>query len=156
MELLVLRHGDAENTDSSGDHARALVATGFEQAKQAGNFVRRYGCSPEIVLTSPVIRAWETAETFCHAAELDPPIRQPWLGCGMHPETAVAEILAFQSHQRVMVVGHEPDLSTLLEFLLGSASDTMLMEKGSLASLELNQSCRRGRLLFLAPPEVYA
>jgi phosphohistidine phosphatase len=151
MELLLLRHGKAEpHGHPQGDAARALVTKGHAQAKRAANLLKTADRLPHIVLTSPLDRARQTAETFCSTAGLAPPLVQDWLASGMHPETAIRELAAFGDFGRVCIVGHEPDFSELAGQLLGGGR--IEIKKGAVACFELNPSARRATLTFLVPP----
>lgn len=153
MELLVIRHAKAEaHGHPGGDAARALVAKGEAQAERIGRFLRVTERLPDIVLTSPLVRARQTAERLCASAEVPSPVVQPWLASGMDPETAVRELGAFAAFDRVAIVGHEPDLSALIESLLGAAGGTVEVKKASVTGLEVQGRGRRARLLFQAPP----
>lgn len=155
MELLVIRHAKAEaHGHPQGDAARALVPKGEEQAARIGRFLRRTRRLPDVVLTSPLVRAQQTAEGVCAAAELPTPVVQPWLACGLDPESAVRELAAFTRFERVALVGHEPDLSSLIGWLLGSTGATIEVKKASVTGLELSSGGRRGRLLFHVPPSM--
>jgi len=154
MELILLRHGKAEADHPQGDSARALVDKGRQQARRAGRLLKAANLTPEIVLTSPLVRAVQTAEEFCHAAALPGPVVQGWLACGCFPETALAELAAFHEFKRVAIVGHEPDLSRLIQWCLGAYGDAIEMKKGSLACLRLNLPSRYGTLLYLIPPKL--
>lgn len=155
MELQILRHGKAQDHGHpGGDGGRALVERGREQARWAAEVVQRSGRVPEVVLTSPVLRSRQTAEVFCKAAEIDKPIEQPWLACGMSPETAVKELRGFSEFKRVMLVGHEPDLSSLVEHLLGCATSGIEVKKGALVGLTLMPSIRHATLRYLVPPRM--
>jgi phosphohistidine phosphatase len=109
---------------------------------------------PEIVLTSPLVRARQSADEFCGAAEIAGPILQEWLASGMSPATAVSELGAFREFQRVAIVGHEPDLSRLIEWLLGTAAGAVEVKKGTLAGVRFQPPGRHGSLLFLVPPKL--
>ena len=153
MELILLRHGKAEaHGHPDGDGARALVEKGSDQARRAACFLQAADCLPDLVLTSPVLRARETAEGFCETAGLDAPLLQPWLACGMRPEHAAAELGGFRGFSRVMIVGHEPDFSSLLEWLLDTGAGGIDVKKGSLACIRCNPPARGGQLAFLVPP----
>ncbi len=154
MELILLRHGKAEPTHPLGDASRALVDKGSKQARKAGRLLKAAGLVPEIVLTSPLVRAVQTAEDFCHAAGLPGPVIQGWLACGCFPETALAELAAFHDFKRVAIVGHEPDLSRLIQWCLGAYGDAIEVKKGSLACLRLSPPNRYGTLLYLVPPKL--
>ncbi|BCU75508.1 phosphohistidine phosphatase SixA [Luteolibacter sp. LG18] len=155
MELILLRHGKAEDHGHpGGDGERALVEKGYEQARRAGELAKAAGFAPDLVLTSPLVRARQTAETFCEAAGIAAPLIQPWIACGMRADTALNELRAFSNFRRVAIVGHEPDLSSLIEFLLGASGGAVDVKKGALACLDVAPSGRRGRLLFLIPPKL--
>lgn len=155
MELILLRHGKAEDSHRGGDFARELVEKGVLQAQRAGRLLAALGCLPDVVLTSPRVRAKQTAERFCQAAGMPGPVVQPWVDCGMGPEAALGELTAFAGFGRVMLVGHEPDFSGLVEWLLG-ASGSVEVKKGSLVGLIVSPPSRGGRLLFNVPPKMMA
>jgi len=153
MELLLLRHGKAaDHGHPEGDFARALVDKGHDQARRAAKLLAAAERLPDLVLTSPVLRARQTAETFCTTAGIDTPLIQPWLACGMRPQEAVAQLGGFLEFQRVMIVGHEPDFSSLLEWLLNSGAGGIDVKKGSLACIRCHPPARGGQLAFLVPP----
>ena len=151
MNLLILRHGKAEAKGHKKDFDRELIERGFEEARKAGKLLKATGHLPHIVLTSPLVRAKQTAETFCEAAEIDGPVVQDWLASGMHPETALSELKAFAEHRRVMIVGHEPDLSDLIAWICGGTVD---LPTGSVAALELMPPTPKGQLIYLVPPAI--
>jgi phosphohistidine phosphatase len=153
MQLIILRHGKAEAKGHKKDFDRELVERGFEQARKAGQLLKATGHSPNIVLTSPLVRAKQTAETFCEAAGIDGPIVQPWIASGMRPETALAELRAFTEFRRVMIVGHEPDLSSLVHWICGGEVE---LPTGALVCLEVSPPAPKGRLLYLIPPVIAA
>lgn len=151
MELLLLRHGKAEDSHRDGDAARALVRKGFAQARRAGLLLSAAKLLPDIVLTSPLTRAKETAEQFCAAAGLPGPVLQSWLACGCRPETFATELAAFQDFGRVMVVGHEPDFSQFIQWSLGANGDSIEVKKGSITCLRVSPPARSATLRFLIP-----
>ena len=156
MELLLLRHGKAApHGHPDGDFARALEPKGFHQARAAAQCLMAADRLPEVVLTSPVLRAWQTAEAFCETAGLGAPLRQPWLACGMRPDDAAAELGVYREFRRVMIVGHEPDFSSLIEWFLGTSSGNIEVKKGALAGLRCAPPARGGELAFLIPPSLH-
>lgn len=153
MELLLLRHGKAaDHGHPEGDFARALVEKGTDQSRRAANLLAAANRLPDLVLTSPVLRARQTAEAFCATAGLAAPLIQPWLACGMRPEEAAAELSGFREFARVMIVGHEPDFSSLLEWLLDTGAGGIEVKKGALACIRCAPPARGGQLVFLVPP----
>lgn len=154
MQLILLRHGKAEDRHPEGDRFRALMEKGYLQARRAGELLKASGDVPEIVLTSPLVRTRQTAEIFCEAAGIPGPVVQGWLACGMDPESALSELKAYRDFGRVMIVGHEPDFSTLLQWVLGAEGGWLEMKKGALACLDIRPPTRHGRLLYLVPPSL--
>ena len=152
MELLVIRHAKAEDNAPGGDFERALVAKGLDQSARLGRFLKRLERRPDVVLTSPLVRARQTAETLCEAAGMPGPVVQGWLACGMDPETAIRELVAFSDFERVAIVGHEPDLSSLIEWLLGCSGSSVEVKKASITGLQVYPPAWHARLLFHIPP----
>lgn len=154
MHLILLRHGKAEDTNPGGDRARELVAKGRQQAHRAAKLLKHAEILPEIVLTSPLVRARQTADEFCETAGIPYPLIQGWLACGMNPESALQELAGFPEFKRIAIVGHEPDLSGLIEWILGVSGGIVMMKKGAIACLRLNPPARHGTLEFLIPPKL--
>ncbi|MEP4079363.1 SixA phosphatase family protein [Haloferula sp.] len=154
MELILLRHGKAEDANPGGDAERVLVEKGHKQARKAARLLLKLDRRPHVVLTSPRVRTRETADTFCEAAEMPGPVIQSWLDCGMDPETALSELGAFSDFERVMIVGHEPDFSSLVEWLLGCSGSFVEVKKGSLIGIEVLPPSRKSVLCFAIPPKM--
>ena len=152
MELLLLRHGQAEDHSAAGgDFARALVEKGVEQARYAARLLGDANSLPELVLTSPLVRARQTADAFTGEAAMPGAIVQSWLACGMAPETALEELTAYPDFERIMIVGHEPDFSRFIQYALGAFSEAVEVRKGSVTCLEISPPSRRATLRFLLP-----
>jgi phosphohistidine phosphatase len=154
MELILLRHGKAEDSNPAGDHGRNLVEKGRRQSRDAAVHLRAAGLLPEIVLTSPLNRARQTAGEFCTAGGLSAPIVANWLASGMLPETALNELVGFREFNRIAIVGHEPDFSELIQWLLGARGGSIEVRKGALACLRIYPPAKIGTLLYLAPPSL--
>ena len=154
MLLILLRHGKAEDTSPGGDFSRNLVDRGREQSRRAAKLLKGAGLLPDIVLTSPLVRTRQTAEEFCQTAEIPGALIQSWLACGMSPETAMTELSAFRDFKRVALVGHEPDLSQFVEWILGSTGGGVEFKKGALACLQISPPSQYGTLNFLIPPKL--
>jgi phosphohistidine phosphatase len=154
MELILLRHGKAEDFNPAGDNVRALVEKGREQARRAGRLLKRAGLLPEIVLTSPLVRARQTADEFCEVSGVPGAVIQGWLACGMNPETAMKELAGFREFKRVAIVGHEPDFSELIQWILGSSGGSVEVKKGAIACLQVTPPSRHGTLIYLVPPKL--
>lgn len=139
MLVYLLRHAEAVSQAES-DHARTLTEKGIEQARRAGRFCHRHGIVPDMILSSPLRRAEQTARLA--AAEIgvaDVRVAE-FLASGMEPETAREELRSFSELERVMLVGHEPDFSSFIAKSLHAAADRIHVGKASLTALELSGS----------------
>jgi phosphohistidine phosphatase len=154
MKLILLRHGKAEDSHPDGDFSRPLVEKGRKQARRAAKLLKAVGELPEIVLTSPLVRARQTAEEFCQTAGIPGATLQGWLASGMAPENALKELAAFHDFKSVAIVGHEPDFSGLIQWILGANGGSIEVKKGAVACLEVNPPSRRGTLLYLIPSKL--
>ena len=154
MNLVLLRHGKAEDHNSGGDYARALVEKGREQSRKQGRLLKGAGLLPDIVLTSPLLRARQTADEFCEAAGIPGPVIQGWIASGMNTDQALTELAAFKDFGRVMIVGHEPDFSQFLIDVLGVSGGDITVKKGSIAGVRISPPLKRGTLTWLIPPKL--
>ena len=150
MDLLLIRHAKAEaRGHGTRDADRALVAEGHEQARRVGAFLLDHHLRPGVVLTSPLRRALETAEDLCEAAGLGPPELRDWLGGGMNPREALRQLASYEEvTTRVALVGHEPDFSELVEFILGAEGGTVRVKKASVILLTVHPPRPGGILRF--------
>lgn len=154
MRLFLLRHAEAEDHAASDD-ARRLTPRGMEQARTVGRFCARTGIEPELILFSPFVRADQTARAFAEAWPPDTRTLQPALfaASGMEPEAALEELRAYERFDRVLLVGHQPDLGMLAASLLGWRDvGNLPVEKATLIGLTIRSlSPHGGRLDFHAP-----
>ncbi len=152
QQLWLLRHGEAEPHGTREDHARALTERGIEQARSAGAALAALELVPEVVYTSPKVRALQTAEYACEALGLTP-VEHAALASGF--DAAEALLLAAGGEDgdgRVLVVGHEPDFSQVVHDLTGARID---MKKGGIAGVRLDGG-RRELIVLLRPRELSA
>ncbi len=126
MTLYLLRHGEAEDGDGD-DAARRLTGKGERQAESAGRALARLGVELDACLTSPKIRAAETARLACEPLALRPEVTGQ-LGGGSFDGLALGGDRA-----GVLLVGHEPDFSNEIARLTGAR---VKLRKGGLAIIE--------------------
>jgi phosphohistidine phosphatase len=155
MFLYILRHAEAEAKIVS-DYERRLTLYGHEQARGMGRFCLEHQLIPEVILTSPVVRAKQTAEEVVAILKKGELLEAPWMACGMNPETALKELQAYKNFKSVMIVGHEPDLSCLIAMLLGLKNATSLdIQKASLTMIEIKEFFfGAGILKWSLPPDL--
>ena len=151
MQLYLLRHANAD-TIAARDDDRPLSEKGLAQAEKVARFCQEQGLEASFILSSPILRADQTARALAKRLRSKLVI-VPWLACGMRPEEALKELLAYAHESAVFIVGHEPDFSELVAYLLGLAdSNAIHIRKGSLILIELEDFCAgAGCLKFSLP-----
>jgi phosphohistidine phosphatase len=156
MKLILLRHAEAEPYRAD-DFSRRLTEKGIAQAGHVGTYLAAHKLVPDLMLTSPVIRARETArivvQKLQEASEDIDLTEVPWLACGMTPERAMEELAAYAKCDCIIIVGHEPDFSSLVAALIGLRSNaSMDLSKASLTAIDLTRVAPgSGILRFFLP-----
>jgi phosphohistidine phosphatase len=150
----LLRHADAgDPAEWDGpDDLRPISPKGRRQAERLGKHLAAVGYEVDAMLTSPRLRAVETARRV--AAHLKVPVTEDARLAGPLEPAVLGAILADAGHPRSpMLVGHDPDFSALLTVLCGVNAS---LSKGSLARLDLDEPVEAGmaRLVFLLPPRL--
>ena len=123
--IWLLRHGEAE--DGSPDSERRLTEKGERQARSAGAALAKLGVKVEVCLTSPKVRAADTARLACEPLGIEPQ-HEPKLAGGPFD----AEQLA-AGHDEVLLIGHDPDFSMAVHTLTGAQ---VRLKKGGLACVD--------------------
>jgi phosphohistidine phosphatase len=148
MMLYILRHAEAEETaETGGDEARKLTVHGKDRMNDAAAGIRAFGLKFDAIVTSPLVRAAETAQIVAGAYSNGPPPQVlPALSGGVPPSEAVTALAAFERHDSVLIVGHEPQLSGLVSLLLTGSPDAMhlRLRKGACVALDVPRRFERG------------
>ncbi len=122
MHIYLVRHGDAvPEEDAGSDRDRWLSLRGREAARVLGRLLREQNIEPDAIVCSPLPRAVQTAELL--AASLDflhPIVSLRALEPSAQPRVAASAVM--ELGVRVVVVGHEPSISSLGAYLLGRPS----------------------------------
>ena len=156
MRLLILRHATAVPSDTPdvADEDRPLTGRGRKRFKKAARGLAKVLRTPDLLLTSPLLRARETAEIAGKAWQLTP-TEEPLLAAGGSPEALLAAIVAHPEDSVVALVGHEPDMSRLLSHVIGGVGERMPLKKGGAALIELDHGAAGGgRLIWFMPPRL--
>jgi phosphohistidine phosphatase len=153
--LHLLRHAHAGNPDrwSGPDAARPLSEKGRVQAERLGSLLARTDEPPDLFITSPKVRAAQTAELV--AAHLGARIVvDERLGDGLELPALEDVLRAAGEAARPCLVGHDPDFSELLGELVGLG--VLPMRKGAIARIDLERPIRAGDglLRYLLPPDL--
>ncbi len=150
MNLYILRHANAD-TDAPTDDARELSEKGREQAKSVAKFCARHGIRPDVIFSSPLIRAQQTARPVAKELGMEVTTAR-WLACGAEPEGILSQLATVKGGAAAMLVGHQPDLGELIGHLLGTAGDSINVRKASLTHIEVLVPRKAGgRLEFSLP-----
>ena len=161
VKLYVMRHGPAEDTAATGrDEDRALTASGRDRVRNVVKLLQREGEMPGRILASRLVRAHQTAEIVAAAAKA-----AGWRGTvetvaelapgGKNVALCHALVRAHGSDAAgPMLVGHEPDLSSLIDDLLGSPMP-LTMDKAMVDALELGDD-GAATLRFILEPRAVA
>jgi phosphohistidine phosphatase len=146
MILYILRHGIAEDEAPKGDdRARRLTPRGRTRMRAAAAGMRALGLRFDVILTSPLVRAVETAAILADVYAGKPaPQELPALATGTSPAETVRALRPFARHEHVVIVGHEPGLSGIASLLLtGSATAASIeLKKGGLIAVDTGQLLR--------------
>lgn len=154
MLLHLLRHAHAGDpfTFQGPDAERPLTDKGQGQARRLGRFLADRKFVTDVVLSSPKVRARETAEIVAGHLAM-PVVIDERLGNGL--DLAALEAILHDQHDpvRPILVGHDPDLSELLSVL--SCTAGVPMRKGAFARIEVERPLKpgSGTLRWLLPPD---
>jgi phosphohistidine phosphatase len=153
-QLWLLRHAEAEPHGTRTDAERRLTKRGRQQARIAGVALGRLRASFDVVLYSPRVRARQTAELAAEAwsgAQRSRMLEHGPLAGGFDAVQALEAMSFVSAGGRVLLVGHEPDLSGVIAGLSGGLVD---LKKGGLAALRLEGGS--GELVLLMRPRELA
>lgn len=158
MQLYILRHGKAEKgiPEEKSDGDRLLTRTGRDEIKKIGCWLRDSGVMFDLIATSPLARASGTAEIIAYETRFP---RKPdvWacLQPGANPLLLDKALRSAGPDSVILIIGHEPMLSTLVSTMIGDDAPVRIaMKKGGLAIIDRIQrdTPLKGRLLLLIDP----
>lgn len=164
LELYLIRHGiAAERGTYADDDARPLILKGERKTQQVAQRLKELGITFDLILTSPLIRARQTADIL-QSGGLAPAVHifDP-LAPGGNCDRALADLetlLKSLDHPtRIALVGHEPDLSTWAEQLIGNETVGHLqLKKAGIIGLTLPDTLPaalgNSELFWLTPPRL--
>jgi phosphohistidine phosphatase len=157
VRLLIIRHAIAVDPETAGvdDAERPLTEEGARKWRAAAQGLAAILDPPGALLTSPFLRARQTAEIAGQAwGGLDPRKTDALAGGSFDELAAVVD--GYRDRELVAMVGHEPWLSSLLAHLLGTRhGERLAFKKGGAALLEVPAGLAAGgRLLWLLPPRL--
>jgi phosphohistidine phosphatase len=138
--IWLLRHGDA--ADGSPDAERPLTEKGERQARWAGEALKQLGATIDACLTSPKVRAADTAKLACEPLGVEPQLEPKLAGGPFHADELAAGL------GDVLLVGHDPDFSAAIHGMTGAQ---VRLKKGGLAGIDAGEL-----IALLRPTELEA
>lgn len=158
--LFILRHGEAgvRMIDAAKDDGRALTANGRAEIREIGKSLKKSGIAASQIVTSPLRRARETAEIVAHALKI--PLLEEWdeLKPDGDRESLYRKLARIEKSSTLVVVGHEPYLTSMIGEIIGAPNARLSLKKGGLAKLRITSSAPHvsGELRWLLTPKLMA
>jgi phosphohistidine phosphatase len=162
MNLYIIRHAIAVDEGTAGyesDSERPLTDKGRKKMRQIAKGLRNLGVDFDLILSSPYVRARETAEILAEIFKMKKNITFTENLIPMaNPELLIGEINQSYSVDSIAVVGHEPHLSTLIGILIAeNAKIDLTLKKGGVCYItadDLHHNDHRATLEWLLTPGV--
>ena len=153
MRLYFMRHAIAQDaTAEIPDEKRQLTDKGISNTQQAARAIKAFGLQPNRFYTSPLTRAYETADIVGKALGITPEVRKELSpGFSIHAVELLTQGLG--EDDEVLFVGHEPDMSMTISSLSGGR---VIMKRGGLARVDIiAREPMLGELVWLIAPRVF-
>ncbi|MEH2160971.1 MAG: phosphohistidine phosphatase SixA [Nostoc sp.] len=161
MELYLIRHGIAEDKGLGiKDEERSLTKEGRQKTEKVAQKLVKLGLSFDLILTSPLVRACQTAEILI-AEKLSTKLEESshlapdgeissWLKDWLEPRN-------YSENTQLALVGHEPGLSNWAEILLwGEVKESLVLKKAGMIGIKLPETgspLGRSQMFWLTPPK---
>ena len=160
MQLYIVRHGiaiDRENPKCPPDSERYLTEEGVQKTRQVAKGVAALGATADLLLSSPYVRATQTAQIFAGALDYSKQKirRSDLLLPGADPSLLFRELAKDKESASVFLFGHAPQLDDLIATALGSKGRVTSLKKAGVALIELKRiSPPIGVLVWFATPKL--
>jgi phosphohistidine phosphatase len=160
MQLYIVRHGiaiDRDDPKCPADPDRFLTQEGSERTRQVAKGVAGVGVVPDLFVSSPFLRAFQTAEIFADELEYSKnKIRKSDLLLpGAEPLQLFRELAKDKDLSSIFLFGHAPHLDDLIATSLGSRHHITSLKKAGVALVELKRLVPpSGELIWLATPKL--
>jgi phosphohistidine phosphatase len=145
VNIFLLRHGIAAEPGAPGiktDAERPLIPKGEQRLRAAAAAMEKMGLSFDVIISSPFLRAKQTAEIVAKILKLEKKLTiSNDLVPGGNPQALIRQLNDFKpAPENILLVGHEPHLSRLIALLSsGGTTATIEMKKGGLCKLETEE-----------------
>lgn len=161
MELYLIRHGIAEDKELNiKDEERSLTKEGRQKTEKVAQKLVKLGLSFDLILTSPLVRARQTAEILIEEKLSSQLEESSYLA----PDSEIASWLKdwlepknYSQNTQLAVVGHEPGLTNWAEILLwGEVKESLVLKKAGMIGIKLPETgsaLGRSQMFWLTPPK---
>ena len=160
MRIYVVRHGAAIDRDDPkcpAEAERYLTEEGIAKTKQVARGVVELGCTADLLISSPYVRAWQTAEIFAGALGYSKQkIRKTDLLLpGADAGLLFRELAKDKDSAEIFLFGHGPQVDDIVAMALGAKNPCTALKKAGVALIELKRvTPPSGELVWLAPPKL--
>ncbi|MBC8133120.1 MAG: phosphohistidine phosphatase SixA [Deltaproteobacteria bacterium] len=157
LEMYLVRHGIAEDASPDGsDYARALTAEGSANMRDEAAGLGRLKVRLDVILTSPLVRARQTAEVLAaHIGGKPSIVISPALATSGSPAAVMTQLRKEKFQGRIALVGHEPGMGELAAMCLGMSTPAPF-KKGGVCRIDFDLPLRdaTGLLRWFATPKM--
>jgi phosphohistidine phosphatase len=161
MRLYIVRHAIAEPHGTPGiqDDDRPLTEEGIKKMRQAAEGLRRLDYIPELILSSPLIRARQTADILLEALGkgIELKILPALAPSGTRQDLYQSIVSNEKKRNSLMLVGHQPSLGEIAGEIIGGSPECYIeLKKGGACAIELEGSAvpPRGSMIALLTPSI--
>jgi phosphohistidine phosphatase len=160
MQLYIVRHGiaiDREDPKCPSEAERYLTEEGIERTKQVAEAIAALGIQADLMISSPYVRAMQTATIFASELEYPKPKihRTDSLLPGAEPGAFLRELAREKEATTVFCFGHAPHVDGLLAAAVGASRHITSMKKAGVALVELKRLAPpNGQLVWLVGPKL--
>ncbi|MCC6549684.1 MAG: histidine phosphatase family protein [Ignavibacteriaceae bacterium] len=158
MNVYLIRHGEAESGGFSvTDFDRRLTPHGKKLVKKAAEYWKKIIPVPELIVSSPLLRAKETAEIVHSVFAVKAPISFDRLLAGNTDTDSVCEMINIFGVNSIMLFGHEPDMSHHLSMMTSGGHLNAEFKKAMIARISFASRAVRGKgvLEYLIPARIF-
>jgi phosphohistidine phosphatase len=156
LELYLIRHGLAEERgeDYPDDSKRPLTHEGIARLRKEAKALDALDVAFDQILSSPLVRAKQTADAFAEVMKSKPPIAiADSLTPAGSPAAVIQELARHMKKARVALVGHEPNMGELAAHLIG-AKVPLPFKKGAICRIDFSVFPPKGKgqlVWFITP-----
>ena len=158
LELYLIRHGVAaeRGEEYHDDSKRPLTTDGIARMKKEAKALDELGVEFDQILSSPLVRARQTADVFAETMKGKPPVANiDALTPAGSPAAVIQDLGKYMRKARIALVGHEPNMGELAAFLIG-AKVPLPFKKGAICRIDFTVFPPKGKgeLCWFVPPRM--